>query len=57
MTNNEIEQVILNHAILNTAKICLDKKDNSCDSCILSDYDCPFVDLNYDLIKKRGGFS
>ena len=54
ITNEKIvEQAILNHAILNTLKICKDKKDISCDGCILSIYDCPFPDLNYNLEKGR----
>lgn len=54
MKEKNIEHTILNQAILNTAKTCKNGKDSNCDGCILSGYDCPFPDLNYDL--KKGGF-
>lgn len=54
MRDHIVEHLILNNAILNTAKICKNGKDSNCDGCILSEYDCPFPDLNYDL--KKGGF-
>lgn len=50
MDKKNVEQAILNHAILNTVKLC--KKVNTCNGCLLSDYDCPISDLAYDLEKE-----
>lgn len=49
--NKCIEHTILNNAILSAVKICNNMEDNCCDGCILSDYDCPFIDLKHDLEK------
>lgn len=52
MNKKIAEQAILNHAILNTVKICKNKENDTCDGCLLSEYDCPFIDLKYDLKKE-----
>ena len=45
MDRKIVEQAILNHAILNTVKLCKNKQDDSCD-------DCPFIDLKDTLEKE-----
>lgn len=52
MDKKIVEQAILNRAILNTVKICKNKENDTCDGCLLSEYDCPFIDLKYDLKKE-----